>query len=526
MASFLTKTKSQFSVVPSEGNIKINVLVEKDLSYIPGNSIIITNIKNPLTNKFEATVVSYNKRLGKLTFSNIVNLKGIWDINTRAIINLDGVDGPTGATGKTGLQGQTGPQGEQGQTGPTGLQGQTGPTGIQGQTGPTGIQGQTGPTGIQGQTGPTGQTGPSIDPSVLDLKANLASPEFSTDVKINGLTVGRGRNNIASNTACGNQALYSNTTGFYNTAIGNQSLYSNTTGEGNIGVGRSLYNNTTGHNNIAVGNTSLYNNTTGFYNTAIGSSSLYSNTTGNNNTGYGTVALYNNTTGRNNTAVGMYSLYTNTTGSNNTAIGYYANCSGNNFSNSTAIGYNSTITASNQIVLGDAIITQVTIPGLTASLLVGGKNIMTEINLKADKTYVDTKISNIGNNSKTFGTSTSTLVDNVITLVVSVTIATSGIYIVNLYGYNTTTTNVAGTLVEYRLGLNTASGAFTGGFSRAVCCSNAIPAVSTGGTSVSGFTSETISLTAGTYYFNHRAQYTGTTVTATTQSFIQITRLA
>ena len=41
-------------------------------------------------------------------------------------------------------------------------------------------------------------------------------------------------------------------------------------------------------------------------------------------------------------------------------------------------------------------------------MLVGGTDVLT---------YVDSKISNIGNNSKTFGTSTSTLVDNVITLV-------------------------------------------------------------------------------------------------------------
>ena len=173
MASFLTKTKSQFSVVPSEGNTEINVLVDKDLAYIPGNSIIITNIQNPLTNKFEATVVSYNKRLGKLTFSNIVNLKGIWDINTRAIVNLDGVDGLKGQTGPQGIQGQTGPsglqgiQGIQGETGPTGASGLQGQTGATGQTGPSGLEGPTGDTGptglqgIQGQTGPLGNTGPT-----------------------------------------------------------------------------------------------------------------------------------------------------------------------------------------------------------------------------------------------------------------------------------------------------------------------------------------------------------------------------
>jgi hypothetical protein len=137
--------------------------------------------------------------------------------------------------------------------------------------------------------------------------------------------------------------LYSNTTGSLNTASGTSSLQSNTTG----------------YQNTASGTSSLYFNTTGNNNTASGTASLYSNTTGYENTASGTASLQFNTTGFYNTASGAYSLYSNTTGSQNTAIGHYAFSSGVNFSNSTALGYNTSITASNQVRLGDYAVTSI-----------------------------------------------------------------------------------------------------------------------------------------------------------------------
>jgi hypothetical protein len=50
------------------------------------------------------------------------------------------------------------------------------------------------------------------------------------DAMINGVRVGRGSGNIASNTAIGYTALISNTTGASNTALGNRALANNTTG--------------------------------------------------------------------------------------------------------------------------------------------------------------------------------------------------------------------------------------------------------------------------------------------------------
>jgi hypothetical protein len=50
------------------------------------------------------------------------------------------------------------------------------------------------------------------------------------DLTVNGMTVGKGGGAVASNTANGNQALYSNTTGSGNTANGDFALRFNTTG--------------------------------------------------------------------------------------------------------------------------------------------------------------------------------------------------------------------------------------------------------------------------------------------------------
>src|SRR5437660_5887388 len=57
-------------------------------------------------------------------------------------------------------------------------------------------------------------------------------------------------------------------------------------------------------NNTAGGDGALFSLTTGVNNTALGTSALGNNTTGNNNTATGTGALGNTTTGYENTATG------------------------------------------------------------------------------------------------------------------------------------------------------------------------------------------------------------------------------
>jgi hypothetical protein len=145
------------------------------------------------------------------------------------------------------------------------------------------------------------------------------------DLTVNGLTVGKGRNGISTNSAIGLNALQANITGVHNTANGAGALSSNTTGTNNTANGfNALYANTTGDNNTANGFNALYANTTSSFNTANGYNALYANTTGNSNTANGSDALYSNTTGFSNTANGYQALNKNTTGYSNTANGVFA----------------------------------------------------------------------------------------------------------------------------------------------------------------------------------------------------------
>ena len=182
------------------------------------------------------------------------------------------------------------------------------------------------------------------------------------------------------NTAEGQNALFSRTTGVANTAVGWYSLFSNTDGSYNTGVGAGtlLFNvgdqttgdgtqntaigaaallfNTTGSANTATGVTALLSNSTGIENTANGSQALYSNTTGSENTANGAFALYRNTTGHDNAANGQAALVNNETGADNTASGVTAlrnNTSGNNnIAVGSIAGFNLT-TGDNNIDIGN-----------------------------------------------------------------------------------------------------------------------------------------------------------------------------
>jgi trimeric autotransporter adhesin len=133
------------------------------------------------------------------------------------------------------------------------------------------------------------------------------------------------------NTAEGQNALFSRTTGLWNTALGGYTLYSDTTGRANTAVGLSaLRLNVTGEFNTAVGVNALYFNDgdpsvgRGSRNSAFGSYALFSNTTGHDNCAFGWGALASNTNGEQNTAIGGGALgQANSTGTN-TAIGFGA----------------------------------------------------------------------------------------------------------------------------------------------------------------------------------------------------------
>jgi hypothetical protein len=148
------------------------------------------------------------------------------------------------------------------------------------------------------------------------------------------------------NTAEGQAALLSLTTGGYNTAVGFFSLSSNTAGAFNTAIGAGTLLANTGGNNTATGAGALLSNSSGSNDTANGMFALLSNTTGNNNTATGQGALQNNTTALFNTANGALALQSNTTGGNNTATGAGAlqlNTTGpNNTANGTGALYPNT----------------------------------------------------------------------------------------------------------------------------------------------------------------------------------------
>jgi Chaperone of endosialidase len=146
------------------------------------------------------------------------------------------------------------------------------------------------------------------------------------------------------NTAVGFDALFHNTTGGNNTAGGFEALFNNTTGADNTATGLlTLALNTSGHDNTATGSQALFSNTTGNFNTAAGSRALLHNTTGTDNTATGFQALTSNTTGKENTANGFKALFSNTTGNDNTATGFLALRSNTTGNNNTANGIDALI---------------------------------------------------------------------------------------------------------------------------------------------------------------------------------------
>ena len=140
------------------------------------------------------------------------------------------------------------------------------------------------------------------------------------------------------NTAEGQNALFSLTTGSANTAVGWFSLFSNTESSFNTATGAGALLFSTAGQNTAFGAATLLFNTTGEDNTAVGATALLNNTEGENNTGTGSFALHDNTTGFSNTASGFQALFSNTGGFDNTAIGSNALVFNTTGSSNTALG--------------------------------------------------------------------------------------------------------------------------------------------------------------------------------------------
>ncbi|MEO8117249.1 MAG: tail fiber domain-containing protein, partial [Bacteroidota bacterium] len=206
----------------------------------------------------------------------------------------------------------------------------------------------------------------------LDVDGDI-NISTGSSIKMNGDVVFKAYN---TNLFAGVELGVSNTTGYDNTGIGYRTLHNNTTGHLNTALGyKALEANSTGYFNTAIGWLSLNYNTTGGYNTATGNGALEFNTTGTGNAAFGCRALGNNFWGYYNTASGYNALEYIQSGYQNTGVGYSAmytsiaatNCTAignftrftNDFSNATILGSNAIGTASNQVRIGDNLVTSI-----------------------------------------------------------------------------------------------------------------------------------------------------------------------
>ncbi len=147
------------------------------------------------------------------------------------------------------------------------------------------------------------------------------------------------------NTAEGQNALFSLTSGQWNTALGAFTLRSDTDGSYNTAVGTAAL----------LSNVGSQSTGEGIENTALGVAALLLNNTGSFNTANGVQALYSNTSGSGNTAIGLFALK-NITGDYDSNIALGANAGINLFAgeNNIYIGSVGVDTESNTIRIGYA----------------------------------------------------------------------------------------------------------------------------------------------------------------------------
>jgi collagen type VII alpha len=116
---FYSITNGQWSSSYVSTGVYISMTFSPNLSYIPGNSVIVTSQSDP-EHFFQGRVVSYDSIIGNMEIY-ITSVYG--DTNFARdyyLINLNPLDGVEGPQGVQGLQGPTGPQGITGATGKSG----------------------------------------------------------------------------------------------------------------------------------------------------------------------------------------------------------------------------------------------------------------------------------------------------------------------------------------------------------------------------------------------------------------------
>jgi hypothetical protein len=201
-------------------------------------------------------------------------------------------------------------------------------------------------------TNTTGEYNAASGFQALFLNTSGGANEANGALSLRNNTTGR------DNAANGYFSMGSNISGSYNEASGYSSLYSNISGDANTANGYgAMIANTTGTVNTADGYVSMAGNTSGICNTATGAYAMFANTTGSSNVANGFGTMFHSTTGIDNTAVGDSALVSNIGGSNITAIGYLADVSNPYLGNATAIGSGAIVDASNKVRIGNSAVT-------------------------------------------------------------------------------------------------------------------------------------------------------------------------
>jgi len=185
---------------------------------------------------------------------------------------------------------------------------------------------------------------------------------------VSSLFIGEAAGNFThtgvANLGIGKNAGNSLTDGFENVFIGYAAGQAVTGGDDNVAIGYSaLRSATTAVSCMAIGTNSLFTNVSGQNNVGVGVATLY-NCTGQRNVAIGAGAGFNITSGANNTVIGDIAGQANgftalTTGGDNTLIGARTVVTAAAASNRTAIGYAVASDANNQVMLGNASVTQI-----------------------------------------------------------------------------------------------------------------------------------------------------------------------
>ena len=169
----------------------------------------------------------------------------------------------------------------------------------------------------------------------------------------------RGADNAsATNFAAGEGALDAMNGGLRNTAVGYNALTSIVNGLYCTAFGYEALKLNTGNSNTACGHSALAGNLTGTFNSAFGMFALETNGVGYQNTAAGYNALQANAGGYSNTAAGYYAGATISAGNTNSCFGQGADVNNASAINRTVIGAGAIGASNNQVVLGNASVTQ------------------------------------------------------------------------------------------------------------------------------------------------------------------------